>query len=277
VKGWKDGKAWAVILGSVLVGLTAGLVAYRIVVGTVALATRAWAFAQALLNGAMALNPVGLVIAAIVALGVAIFVAYKKSATFRGIVLAVWNALKASAAWIAGAGVAAWKVLTGAVRVAWAVFKMTPQGFVITHLKQIVTFVTGMPGKIASAATGMWDGIKEAFRSAINWIISAWNSLEFSAGLGPLPDVNVGTPDIPLLARGGVATIGGAGIVGDDGPEILRLPRGASIQPLAGNGVSPFGQALGGQRVTHVHKIYIGRRQVAEAVADEFADVEARR
>jgi hypothetical protein len=42
-------------------------------------------------------SPIGLVILAVVALGVAIYLLWKKSETFRNIVLAVWNAIKVAA------------------------------------------------------------------------------------------------------------------------------------------------------------------------------------
>jgi Flp pilus assembly pilin Flp len=42
--------------------------------------------------------------------------------------------------------------------------------------------------------------------------------------------------DIPRLAAGGMITQGGSAIVGERGPELLSLPRGASVAPLRGGG-----------------------------------------
>lgn len=79
---------------------------------------------------------------------------------------------------------------------------------------KVVDFVRGLPDKISNAASGMWDGIKNAFKGAINWIIQAWNSLEFKIPgfeLGPVKygGFTLGVPDIPMLAGGGV--VGAAG------------------------------------------------------------------
>jgi TP901 family phage tail tape measure protein len=60
----------------------------------VAAATRVWAAAQAVFNAVMDANPIALVILAIVALGAALVLAYKKSSTFRNIVNATFNGLK---------------------------------------------------------------------------------------------------------------------------------------------------------------------------------------
>lgn len=57
---------------------------------------------------------------------------------------------------------------------------------------------------------GMFDGIVSAFRSAINSVISKWNSMSF--GVGP---VKIDTPNIPFMARGGMITDGAMAIVGE--------------------------------------------------------------
>lgn len=56
------------VLASVIIGITAAITAYAVVMGVVTLATQAWAAAQAILNVILTLNPVGLIIAGVVAL-----------------------------------------------------------------------------------------------------------------------------------------------------------------------------------------------------------------
>lgn len=100
----------AVLIGGVTLALSAqaittGLVigvmgAYSLAVRGVAAVTRAWAAAQALMNTVMALNPFVLVAIALVALGVALVVAWKKSQTFRDIVMGVWSAIQTGALWL---------------------------------------------------------------------------------------------------------------------------------------------------------------------------------
>ncbi|MDQ0793555.1 phage tail tape measure protein [Streptomyces sp. B1I3] len=57
-------------------------------------ATKAWAVAQRLLNAAMRMNPIGLVITALLALGAIFTILYKKNETFRNLVNTVWAAIK---------------------------------------------------------------------------------------------------------------------------------------------------------------------------------------
>src|SRR5690606_31611253 len=89
--------------------------------------------------------------------------------------------------------------------------------WIVGRFNSVVDFVRGLPGRISSAARGMWDGIRNAFRAAINWIIDRWNSLSFTLpsvnipGLGKVGGFTLNTPNIPRLAQGGIvpATPGG--------------------------------------------------------------------
>lgn len=58
------------------------------------IATAAWTAAQWLLNAAMSANPIGIVIAVIVALVAAVVLAWKNSETFRNVVTKAWEAIK---------------------------------------------------------------------------------------------------------------------------------------------------------------------------------------
>ena len=62
-----------------------------------AAATKAMALAQRVLNAAMRMNPIGLVITALLALGAGLVLAYKKSETFRRIVNGAWAGIKKAA------------------------------------------------------------------------------------------------------------------------------------------------------------------------------------
>jgi hypothetical protein len=112
--------------------------------------------------------------------------------------------------------------------------------WIVTKVTEIKDTVTGLPGQLAGNFTGMFDGIKDAWRSAWNWIIDKWNGLEFKMpevdthipGVGKVGGWALGTPDLPRLAFGGTAVAPGWSIVGDAGPELLNMPRGASVVPL---------------------------------------------
>ncbi|QOC55714.1 tape measure protein [Gordonia phage Archimedes] len=91
----------------------------------------------------------------------------------------------------------------------------------VNGFNAMVDFVKGLPGRIANAAKGMWDGFKDAFKSAINWIIDGWNSLQFKLpeidthipGVGKIGGSTIGVPQIPRLATGGVAGVDRRGAV----------------------------------------------------------------
>jgi hypothetical protein len=100
-------------------------------------------------------------------------------------------------------------------------------------------FIAGLGEKIHSATVGMWDGIRDSFKSAIDWVITKWNGLHFGVpriDLGPLGSFGGQTfqvPQIPMLAAGGTALTGGLAMVGEEGPEIVNLPQGATVTPLS--------------------------------------------
>ena len=45
-------------------------------------------------------------------------------------------------------------------------------------------------------------------------------------------------PTIPMLAAGGIIRSGGLALVGEAGPELLNLPRGAQVTPLPAGGTT---------------------------------------
>ena len=101
-----------------------------------------------------------------------------------------------------------------------------------------------------------WQGIVQMLKGFVNTIITYINGtingviglinvvIESALKLANLiPGVNINTdvtkiPEvkgIPLLAKGGVVTGEGSAIVGEEGAELLTLPKGASVQPLNNN------------------------------------------
>lgn len=112
-------------------------------------------------------------------------------------------------------------------------------GLISSGMEAIVDYIRGLPGRIGSIAVGMFDGIVDAFRDAINWIIGGWNNLEFSMpefdtkipGVGTVGGWTIGTPNIPYLAMGGTIAKSGWTVVGERGPEPVWLPQGAQVRP----------------------------------------------
>ncbi|MGY4098041.1 phage tail tape measure protein [Nocardia sp. R16R-3T] len=90
--------------------------------------------------------------------------------------------------------------------------------WIVDKWNAMVDFVTELPGRVTSAASGLWDTIKESFKSAINWLIKAWNDFRLSFDFTiPIIDkriqFSIETPDIPMLAGGGIAGRGADGLL----------------------------------------------------------------
>lgn len=122
----------------------------------------------------------------------------------------VWDGIKSivTGVWAAIQGIikTALEVIRSAVGIALEVIGSVFKG----AWDGIVDFFSKVPGRISSIASGMFDGIKDAFKSAINWIIRAWNGLEFKIpgfdppGPGPkFGGFTLGVPNIPELHTGG--------------------------------------------------------------------------
>ncbi|MGW5737021.1 MULTISPECIES: phage tail tape measure protein [Streptomyces] len=88
---------------------TAALVVQRGAMVASAVATRAMAAGQWLLNAALRANPIGLIITALVALGVGLVIAYKKSATFRAVVQGAMRGAMTAVRALGSAGLWLWR------------------------------------------------------------------------------------------------------------------------------------------------------------------------
>ncbi|MGE3448691.1 MAG: hypothetical protein AB7H92_14050 [Microbacteriaceae bacterium] len=213
---------------------TAATVAHTVATFAAEAAAKAWAAAQWLLNAAMSANPIMLVVIAIAALVAAFILAWNHSETFRAIVTGAFDAVLGIVQtvwrWVSENWPLLLAILTGPIGLAVK--------FIVDNFDTIVGFVSGLPGRITNAASGMWDGIKDAFKSAVNWIIEKWNGLSFGIpgfdppGPGPsFPGFTIRVPQIARLAQGGITTGPTLAIVGDNpgGREaIVPLPPGGS-------------------------------------------------
>jgi hypothetical protein len=92
----------------------------------------------------------------------------------------------------------------------------------------------------------MFSPLTSGFKASIDGVIRGWNSLHFKFPSfhgdwnGPLPGGgftvggwSLSTPRLPLLAKGGIATAAGLAMVGEKGPEIISMSRGAQVTPLS--------------------------------------------
>ncbi|MBU9724121.1 hypothetical protein [Bacillus alkalicola] len=114
--------------------------------------------------------------------------------------------------------------------------------FVVKRFENLLTYFGGLKSKFTGKVRGLFDGVKDAFRGAINWIIKKWNDFQIRLGgqevslpFGQsfsIPSITIDTPNIPMLAKGGNITRAGSVLVGEEGPEFLDLPKGARVTPL---------------------------------------------
>lgn len=250
--------------------------------------TKVWAAMQALLNAAMDANPIGLIVIAIAALVAGFIVAYKKSETFRKIVNGAMRGVAAAAKWVVGFIKSHWKtllaILTGPFGIAvllitknWDKIKAgagAAKDWIVGRFTALVGFVKGLPGKIGHAAAGMWDGIKNAFRAAINFIIDGWNSIHLTLpevdthipGIGKVGGFTLSVPQLPRLATGGRATGAQLAMIGEG-----REPETVFPDSVLGGFLERMAAASGGGFPDRVRLVLADGTEL-DAYFEEIAD-----
>ena len=129
-------------------------------------------------------------------------------------------------------------VKTGASN-AWANLQNIWSGcvgwFKSTIISPVSSAFKGLWEGIKSFLTNPLEGIKTMFRNAFNWIIDKVNALIGGLNKIKLPDFlgggGINIPKIPTLWKGSNYTLGGLTLVGEQGPELVNMPRGASVTP----------------------------------------------
>lgn len=120
------------------------------------------------------------------------------------------------------------------------------------------TFSSGV-STMRGIFTRMGDAIKSPFKNAFNAIARFWNStvgklsFEVPNWVPAMGGKGWSAPKIPMLATGGTALAAGWSLIGEEGPELLHMPRGASVVPLghslAGGAAPVTGGGVGGPAV----------------------------
>ncbi len=81
--------------------------------------------------------------------------------------------------------------------------------WVSEKINDILNFVGTLKEGIRTKAEGAWDGMKESFKTFLNWLIKSWNDFSFTM---KVPDnipiiggkgFTIDTPDLPYLSTGG--------------------------------------------------------------------------
>lgn len=84
-------------------------------------------------------------------------------------------------------------------------------------------------GGLGTLATNIWNGITGAVKSGFNFVIDLVNGVITNIDNIKVGGFGVNIPLIPHLASGIENFIGGAALVGEKGPELVTLPKGANV------------------------------------------------
>jgi len=164
---------------------TASLIAQRVAMVAGTVATNAAAMAQQALNLIMSMNPIMIVVLAVVALVAILWHLYNTNETVRGAIDGLWKGLQALGAYIWGGLVAAWNALTSALqpitdalgRLGGAIFGRLMQAW-NSLVKAIQPVITAIQEFFASLSGGASSGAGDIFNqigSAIMWV---WSVIE---------------------------------------------------------------------------------------------------
>ncbi|MFJ4627200.1 hypothetical protein [Streptomyces sp. NPDC088847] len=151
-----------IVAATVFLGLVKAL---KVAQGVIVAVRAVWLGLQT----AFAASPIGIIVIAVIALGVAIYLLYQRFAIVRTVVNAVGNALKT--AFLAAVGFvkdAASKIGTFFV----GAFE-TAKSAVSTGVDAVVTFFTGLPGKISGGLSSLGSSIADFFTSAFTTVSTA--------------------------------------------------------------------------------------------------------
>jgi hypothetical protein len=250
------GIALAAIAGTIL-AVNAGLMIYHGIMAVVKAATVVWTAVNWLLNLSIWANPVTWIVLGIMAAIAVIVLIATKTDWFQKLWGWAWGGIKAAALfvwnWIKNTlwpGIqSVWNGIVAGAKMVWRGIQLyfgfwkglftTVVGWaigvkdrVVNGFNKVVSFVKGLPARIRSAASGMWNGIKDSFRAAVNWLIGKWNNFQLTLGGGSvmginIPSITLSTPNIPYLAAGGIVTRPTLAVLGERGPEaVVPLSRG---------------------------------------------------
>lgn len=194
----------------------------------------------------ISMGPIALVIAAVVGLVLLIVKNWDK----------IKQAISAAWEWVKRVTKSAWDWLKSAVKTAIDfivnIFKnWTLPGLIMKHwdkikegVKVVIDFIKNiwnglidwfkrLPDRVGRALSGLFNGLKNTFRSAVNWVIDKWNNFRLQIKLPGIlggGTIGIDTPNIPRLHTGGLYR---SPVPGGEGLALLKdketvLPPGSS-------------------------------------------------
>ncbi|HBA1104242.1 TPA: tape measure protein [Enterococcus faecium] len=154
---------------------------YQGVMGTARKAVELYNGAQKMMNVLMNLNPIGLIIAAVIALVAGFIYLWNTSEDFRNFWIGLWEGIKkavgAAVDWI----ISAWEGMK-------ELFSNTWNGLVDGTKNAVNSVKEAWKGTkqwfadlwtgIKDTAMDMWDGVKQAFSDAVDGVVSTWQGVK---------------------------------------------------------------------------------------------------
>lgn len=154
---------------------------YQGVMGTARKAVELYNGAQKMMNVLMNLNPIGLIIAAVIALVAGFIYLWNTSEDFRNFWIGLWEGIKkavgAAVDWI----VSAWEGIKQFFSDGWNSLSEGAKN-AVESVKQAWSdtkqWFADLWTGIKNTATDMWDGVKQAFNDAVDGIVSTWQGVK---------------------------------------------------------------------------------------------------
>lgn len=238
-----------------------GLLKYIAATKIVTTVTRVWTATQWLLNAALTANPVGIVIVAIAALAAGIVIAWRKSETFRDIVMKLGAALVKMGEW----GVRAFSFL---LRAAFATFSG-----ILAAADKGLGWIPGIGDKIGHAREA-FDNFRNRtvanLDAVANRLAIVHNKL---AGIPSHKTVMVSVAvqtsgklpsgvTLASYAHGTSYHPGGFAQINETGPETVLLPRGSRVIPAGRQAGGGMDQPITLQVVLDSQIIWQGQKRL---------------
>ncbi len=160
-----------------------------------------------------------------------------------------------------------WNAIAGGFKWAWQQVSSIwsgASGFFGDVWNKITSAVGGVGSAIGNAFAGAFNGVRDTIKGVVNWMIDRVNGVinGINDTAGKLPGVPK-ISNIPRLFKGVRNFVGGMAMVGDQGAEIINLPRGTDVHTAnesrqmlnnaSRQGQSPIQIILDGANITSPH------------------------
>lgn len=181
------------LAGGILAMVTAWKTYLAVMKGWAAL-QKAWTAIQAAFNAVMAMNPIGLVVIAVIGLVAALVIAYKKSDKFRAIVDATWKVVKNGAVKAFNA--------TKAVVLAvwnWIVDKIKTQ---VTAIKTTIATIREVVAKVREIFGNVKQAVVDKFNEIVSWVRDVPSKIKNAIGNAKTMLKSIGTDIMQGLLDG---------------------------------------------------------------------------